>query len=186
MPVILLTAIMGEEQQLNGLETGASDYITKPFNFEILLSKIRNQLALQETFKKTYQKRVEASPENIEADDSPWELFMQRSLAIIGQNMSNPAFSVEDLSRGLLRSRGAVYKKMLAHTGKTPVEFIRSIRLKRAAQLLEKSHLTIAEIAYEVGFNDPKYFSKIFKEEFGVVPSSYLEKYGIQPIADPN
>ena len=87
--------------------------------------------------------------------------------------MDNPDFSVEKLSRELGISRVHLYKKLTALTGKTPIEFIRIMRLKRAAQLLGKSQLSVSEIAYEVGFNDPRYFSRYFKVEFGVLPSQY-------------
>ena len=172
VPVILLTAITGEDQQLKGLETGANDYMGKPFNFEILLSKIKNLLAQEEKAKKAYQKQVQASPSDVKLD-SPEERFIKQALELVEKNMSNDAFSVEEMSRGLFISRVALYKKLLTLTGKSPIEFIRSIRLKRAAQLLEKSDLTIAEIAYEVGFNNPKYFSKYFKAEFNMLPSVY-------------
>jgi signal transduction histidine kinase/ligand-binding sensor domain-containing protein/DNA-binding response OmpR family regulator len=175
IPVILLTALTGEEKQLKGLETGASDYMTKPFNFEILLSKIRNQLTQQETIKRTYQKQVIAEPSEIQVD-SPDERFMQHALEFVEKNISNPGLSVKGLSREMFMSRVGLYKKLLALTGKTPVEFIRSIRLKRSAQLLEKSKLTVAEIAYEVGFNNPKYFSKSFKSAFNMLPSAYQEE----------
>lgn len=88
--------------------------------------------------------------------------------------MDNPEFSVEDFSSGMFMNRVTLYRKVLSITGKTPIEFIRSIRLKRAAQLLEKSGMSIAEIAYEVGFNNPKNFTKLFKEEFNVLPSQYV------------
>jgi signal transduction histidine kinase/ligand-binding sensor domain-containing protein/DNA-binding response OmpR family regulator len=172
VPVILLTALIGEEQQLKGLETGANDYMTKPFNFGIMLSKIRNLLSQQETARKTWQKQVEANPTKIKVD-SPDEKFIQQALALIEKNISNPDFSVEEMSRQLYLSRVALYKKVLALTGLTPIELIRSIRLKRAAQLLEKSRFTVAEIAYEVGFNNPKYFSRYFKDEFGMLPTAY-------------
>ena len=175
VPVILLTAITGEEQQLKGLETGASDYMTKPFNFEILLSKIRNLLAQQESAKRAYQKLVKSSPSDVHVD-SPDEKFMHRALEIIEKNIANPNFLVEELSRELYISRVGLYKKMLALTGKAPLDFIRSVRLQRAAQLLEKSRLTISEIAYEVGFNDPKYFSRFFKAYFNMLPSAYQAK----------
>ncbi|MHA4810972.1 hybrid sensor histidine kinase/response regulator [Flavitalea flava] len=175
IPVVLLTALMGEEQQLRGLETGANDYMTKPFNFGILLSKIRNLLAQQETSRKTYQKQVEANPANVKVD-SPDEKFVRTALEAVERNISNPDFSVVEFSRDLFVSRVALYKRLLSLTGKTPIEFIRSIRLKRAAQLLEKSHLTIAEIAYESGFNNPKYFSRYFKTEYGMLPSAYQTK----------
>jgi len=172
IPVILLTALTGEEQQLRGLETGANDYMTKPFNFEILLSKIRNLLAQQETARKTYQKQVEASPSHPTVESSD-EKFIRQALDLVEKNMANPDFSVEEMSRELFISRVALYKRLLALTGKTPIEFIRSVRLKRAAQLLGKSQHTVSEIAYEVGFNNPKYFSRYFKEEFGVLPSAW-------------
>ncbi|HWK07252.1 MAG TPA: two-component regulator propeller domain-containing protein [Puia sp.] len=172
IPVILLTALIGEEQQLKGLETGANDYMTKPFNFEILLSKIRNLLIQQEKTRKTYQKQVEASPANVGVE-TPDEKFIRQALDLVEKNIANTEFSVEEMSRELFLSRVALYKKLFHLTGKTPIEFIRSIRLKRAAQLLEKSQFTVAEIAYEVGFNNPKYFSRYFKAEFGVLPSAY-------------
>ena len=172
IPVILLTALTGEEQQLRGLETGANDYMTKPFNFEILLSKIRNLLAQQETARKTYQKQVEASPSHPKVESSD-EKFIRQALDLVEKNMANPGFSVEEMSRELFISRVALYKRLLALTGKTPIEFIRSVRLKRAAQLLEKSQHTVSEIAYEVGFNNPKNFSRYFKEEFGILPSAW-------------
>ena len=174
IPVILLTALTGEEQQLKGLETGANDYMSKPFNFEILLSKIRNLIQQQEAMKKTYIKQVEANPLKLEVESAD-EKFIQHALQILEKNISRPEYSVEEFSSGLNLSRVALYKKLLALTGKTPIEFIRSFRLKRAAQLLEESQLTVAEIAYEVGFNNPKYFAKYFKNEFGVVPSAYAE-----------
>ncbi|MEO8862416.1 MAG: two-component regulator propeller domain-containing protein, partial [Ginsengibacter sp.] len=175
IPVILLTALVGEDQELKGLKTGASDYMTKPFNFEILLSKINNILNQQESARKAYKKLVNANPSDLHVD-SPDEKFMHRAIEVIEKNISNPNFSVEELSRELYISRVGLYKKMLALSGKSPLEFIKFIRLQRAMQLLEKSDLTISEIAYEVGFNDPKYFSKFFKASFNILPSAYQAK----------
>jgi len=174
IPVILLTALIGEDQQLKGLETGATDYLTKPFNFEILLSKIKNILAQQENMRKTYQKQVEVKPTE-ELIDSPEEVFLQKLLRLIEENINNPNFSVEELSSEMFVSRYTLYKKILALTGKTPNEFIRHIRLKRAAQLLENGYLTISQICYKVGFKSQKYFVKAFKSEYNVSPSNYIE-----------
>ncbi|HSC39019.1 MAG TPA: helix-turn-helix domain-containing protein, partial [Chitinophagaceae bacterium] len=175
IPVILLTALTGEERHLEGLETGADDYMTKPFSFEILQSRIKNILGGQQRLRKSLQKKVEVSPALLEMA-SPDEQFVQQATGIVEKNLSDAGFSVEDMSRALFMSRVALYKKLFALTGKTPVEFIRYLRLKRAAQLLEKSHLTISEIAYETGFNNPKYFARYFKEEFNMVPSAYMHE----------
>jgi len=180
IPVILLTAMAGEGSELKGLQTGAIDYIIKPFNFELLLSKVRNVLAHNDSIKKTYQRQVHAAPATLQipsADDA----FVQHVLEHIEKNMGNPDFSVGELSLKFHASRSTFYKRMLLLTGKTPIEFIRHIRLKRAAELLEKSQLTISEIAYTVGFNNPKNFSQYFKMEFDRIPSAYRsEKKGKQ------
>ncbi len=175
IPVILLTALIGENDQLAGLDSGANDYIIKPFNFEILLSKIHNLLKMQQTLKKTYQKQVEVEAENIVVVSED-EKFLKNAFEQIEKNITNPNFSVEELSRQLNLSRVSLYKKMLVLTGKTPVDCIRTIRLKRAIQLLEKSKLSIANVAYEVGFNNAAYFAKVFREEFGILPSEYISE----------
>jgi signal transduction histidine kinase/ligand-binding sensor domain-containing protein/AraC-like DNA-binding protein len=180
IPVILLTALTGEEQQIKGLETGATDYMTKPFNFEILLSKIKNILSQQEYMRKTYQKQVEASPTEMRVD-SPDELFIKKVLLLIDNNISNPNFSVEELSDDMFVSRYTLYKKILMMTGKTPNELVRQMRLKRAAQLLETGHLTILQICHKVGFKSQKYFVKAFKAEFDTIPSRYVEKVHSSP-----
>lgn len=173
IPVVLLTAITGEEQQLEGLETGANDYLTKPFNFEILLSKLKNILAIQEDMRKTYQKQLDVKPTDVETESFD-EAFIKRTLQLIEKNIDNADFSVEELSSELCVSRVTLYKRALALTGKSPVELIRSIRLKRAAQLLESSQLTISQISYKVGFKSQKYFVRSFKAEFNCLPSAYV------------
>jgi signal transduction histidine kinase/ligand-binding sensor domain-containing protein/DNA-binding response OmpR family regulator len=172
IPVILLTAMGSEEKQLEGLKVGVNDYITKPFTFEILASRIRNLLAQQKLLQKKFQKQIEVNPAEITVT-SVDEKFLKQALEAVEKQIDNPAFSVEDISRDMCMNRVTFYRKILSLTGKTPIEFIRSIRLKRAAQLLEKSGLSVAEIAYEVGFNSPKVFTKFFKEEFKVTPSQY-------------
>jgi transcriptional regulator GlxA family with amidase domain len=172
IPVILLTAMTGEGAELNGLRTGAIDYIIKPFNFELLLSRIRNILAHTATVRKTYQRQVQAAPAAVEIESAD-ETFVKNVLEHIEKNMGNPDFSVGELSTQFHSSRSTFYKRLLLLTGKTPIEFIRHIRLRRAAELLEKSQLTVSEIAYTVGFNNPKNFSHYFKEEFNRIPSAY-------------
>jgi signal transduction histidine kinase/ligand-binding sensor domain-containing protein/DNA-binding response OmpR family regulator len=172
IPVILLTARSSEEQKLEGFETGADEYISKPFNFEILESRIRNLIQQREKSHKIFRKTldVKASELNITPLDTK---FIENALKCVELNISSPDFSVEHLGRELGISRAYLYKKILALTGKSPLEFIRTIRLQHAAQLLAKSQLTVSEIAYKVGFNNPKYFTKYFKEEFNILPSNY-------------
>lgn len=172
IPIILLTAMGSEEKQLEGLKVGVNDYITKPFTFEILASRIRNLLAQQKLLQKKFQKQIEVNPAEITVT-SVDEKFLKQALEAVEKQIDNPDFSVEDISRDMCMNRVTFYRKILSLTGKTPIEFIRSIRLKRAARLLEKSGLSVAEIAYEVGFNSPKVFTKFFKEEFKVPPSRY-------------
>lgn len=172
IPVVLLTAVGDEGRQLQAFAAGANDYITKPFTFEILDSRIKNLLAQQTLLQKRFQKQIEVNPAEITVT-SVDETFLQNTLDVIEKQMDNPDFSVEDFSTAMHMNRVTLYRKILALTGKSPLEFIRSIRLKRAAQLLEKSGMTVAEIAYKVGFNNPKQFSKFFKEEFKVLPSQY-------------
>jgi signal transduction histidine kinase/DNA-binding response OmpR family regulator len=173
IPVILLTAMGSEEKQLEGLKAGVNDYITKPFTFEILASRIRNLLSQQELLQKRFQKQIEVNPAEVTIN-SVDEKFLKQALDIVEKNIDNAAFSVEDFSRDMFMNRATLYRKIVSLTGKAPADFIRLIRLKRGAQLLAKSGMSIAEIAYEVGFTDPKYFSKMFKEEFGVLPSKYV------------
>ncbi|WP_205513608.1 hybrid sensor histidine kinase/response regulator transcription factor [Longitalea arenae] len=173
IPVILLTAMGSEEKQLEGLKAGVNDYITKPFTFDILASRIRNLLAQQQLLQKKFHKQIEVNPAEITVT-SVDEKFLKQALTVVEKNMDNPGFSVEDFSTNMHMDRSTLYRKILSLTGKTPIEFIRSIRLKRAAQLLLKSGMSIAEVAYEVGFNNPKNFTKTFKEEFKVTPSQFI------------
>ncbi|MCK7554770.1 ATP-binding protein [Chitinophaga sedimenti] len=176
IPIVLLTARAAETEQLEALELGVTDYVTKPFNFGMLLSRLRNIIAQQASLRDSYRKKLEVNPSQPEITPAD-EQLMARATAIVEENISNADFSVEELSRTLFMSRVTAYKKILALTGKTPIEFIRLIRLKRAAVLLEKSQLTVAEVAYEVGFNNPKYFARYFKAEFKELPSAYGARF---------
>jgi len=174
IPFILLTVMASEITQLKGLDFGANDYITKPFNADLLVLKIRNLLAQQDKFKETYQKQVRVAAAE-PAEDSTDAEFIRKALVYVERNLANSDLSVQELGKELLLGRATLYRKIFALTGQTPVEFIRSIRLQRAKQLLEKGQLTVAEIAYEVGFTDPKYFTKVFKETFQYTPSAYQQ-----------
>lgn len=176
IPVILLTARQSTEQQKEGL-TIADDYVTKPFHLELLILRMRKLVERNKVDKGGMSERIDPAPKEIEITPLD-EKLIERAILYVEENLSRSDLSVESLSRELGMSRVHLYKKLLQITGKTPIEFIRVIRLKRAAQLLRESQMHISEIAFEVGFNNPKYFSRYFKEEFGMLPSVYQDRYG--------
>jgi signal transduction histidine kinase/ligand-binding sensor domain-containing protein/DNA-binding response OmpR family regulator len=173
IPVILLTAITDQQQQIKGLETGANDYITKPFDFEVLSAKIRSLLELKSAMKSTYVKQINLTAPVGKIDSSD-EVLLQEIVLFLEQNIMNPQLSVEVVSKQFGMSRSTLYTKLLQITGQTPVEYIRSFKLERAAILLQKSNMTIAEIGYQVGFTTPNYFARSFKQKFGMLPSEYV------------
>ena len=171
IPFVMLTARHADESRVESLKLGADDYVTKPFNTEVLLLRLRKLLELAHR-----QHRGQINPEVEDIEITPVdEKLVADAIKYVEQNMGNDELSVEELSRALAMSRTNLYKKLLTITGKTPIEFIRIIRLKRAAQYLRDSGLSIAEVAYRVGFN-PRVFSRHFKDEFGCLPSEYREK----------
>lgn len=174
IPVILLTAKSTHDDKVEGFSQGADEYITKPFDLDILESRIAYLINLRQKFIRKYQKSlsIQSNKESITSID---ETLLKKTVSLINENISNSEFSVERLSKELGMSRVHLYKKTLSLTGKTPIELIRLVRLKKAAELILTSELTISEITYDVGFNDPRYFSKLFKNEFKVLPSKYKE-----------
>ena len=175
IPMILLTARQAVEDKVEGLTIGADDYVTKPFNVEILILRMRKLIDLSK--KRKAKLLIDPEPSEI-AITSLDEKLVENAIKYVEANIGRCDLSVEELSRGLGMSRVHLYKKLLQITGKTPIEFIRVIRLKRAAQMLRESQQNVSEIAYQLGFNNPKYFSKYFKDEFGVLPSVYQEREG--------
>ena len=170
IPVILLTAKHGVEDTVESLSIGADDYMTKPFNVEVLLLRMRKLLDLYAN--KSETRLIDPAPSEVKITSMD-EQLVTNAIKYVEENISRTTLSVEELSQSLGMSRVHLYKKLLQITGKTPIEFIRIIRLKRAAQLLRESGRNVSEIAYQLGFNNPKYFAKYFKEEFGVLPSVY-------------
>lgn len=173
IPIVLLTALTGEEEQIRGLETGANDYLTKPFNFEILNAKIKNLLALNKTLKDTYTKQIKVQTPEV-VIESHSDRLLNKVVLYIEENLNNPKLSVEDLARHVGMSRGSLYHKILELTGQSPVEYIRSVKLDKATVLLEKSDLNVSQIAYMVGFATPNYFAKSFKAKFNMQPSEFM------------
>ncbi|GGF22076.1 hybrid sensor histidine kinase/response regulator [Flavobacterium limi] len=181
VPVILLTAKTTIESQLEGLTYGADDYITKPFSVSYLKARIENLLnqrkRLQEIFgaiEETEFKEFNPKPHLISDQD---EEIMLKVIQIIEENIDNNDFSVEDLGSFVGLNRTTFYYKIKSLTGYSPVEFIRDIRIKRAAQLITTNQLLIKEIAYMTGFSDIKYFNKSFKKKYGVTPMEYRKQH---------
>lgn len=177
VPVILLTARALSQHQVEGYESGADAYITKPFQPEVLMARVDNLLRqrqkLRELWSGTTHQEVPTKPESIEGSSTlnvREEAFIQRFREVVTKQMSNSDLSVEDIGSELNLSRVQLYRKIKALTGQSPVELTRHIRLKRGRDLLETTDMTISEIAYKVGFTAPSYFTKCFKDEFGILP----------------
>jgi DNA-binding response OmpR family regulator/anti-sigma regulatory factor (Ser/Thr protein kinase) len=175
IPIILLTALAADSDRLAGVESGADDYINKPFNFQILESRIRNLISQRAHLQSSSIRKsgvIQVTELNITSLD---EQFLQKIVEVVEKNVSNAEFSVEDLCLELGVSRSRFFKRVHTLTGKSPMELIRNIRMQHAAQLLGKSQLSVSEIAYQVGFNNPRYFAKYFKEIYQVLPSEYAK-----------
>ncbi len=170
IPVILLTAKAGEQDKLSGLETGADDYLTKPFNSKELHVRVRNLIELRRRLQKRFQKEGLLKPRAVTVT-SVEEAFLTRMMNILEENLGEEDFGVESLSSALHIGRRQLHRKIKALTGETPTDFIRSIRLQRAKQLLEQKSGTVSEIAFQTGFSSLPYFSTAFKDQFGLLPS---------------
>jgi signal transduction histidine kinase/DNA-binding response OmpR family regulator len=178
IPIILLTAKATVNDKLNGLEIGADDYIMKPFEPGELRARIKNLIEQRKRIHEYFKRKgiVELNQVKITSIDKK---LLQKTFKIINDNISNPSFSVETLAENLTVSRYVLYKKIVSLTGESPVELIKRVRLLKAASLIENKFGNLSEIALEVGFNNPAYFSECFKKQFGVPPSQYLQKITI-------
>ncbi|MDX9881777.1 MAG: two-component regulator propeller domain-containing protein [Prolixibacteraceae bacterium] len=172
IPVVLLTVRAEDEEQKVGLQGGADVYIKKPFNSEILVSQILSLIKNRQLLRAKYREKIMVTPSEI-APSNRDEQFVKKILKIVEDNLSNPEFSVQWLASEYGMSQTSLNKKLVVLTGQKAKIFIRTIRLKRAAQLLKQDEKSIAEITYEVGFNDLQYFRKCFVEEFGCLPNEY-------------
>lgn len=175
IPVILLTARVDDDSKYRGLDTGADDYITKPFDVEYLLLRIKNILKTREHLRELFQRNVELEPSAITITSAD-EKFLRNVMEKIEAGIPEPEFTVEKLEKELAISHTHFYRKIKSLTGYSGKELLQNIRLKRAANLLSQDKLRISEIAYMTGFNNPKYFSKCFKEKYGVTPTEFVEK----------
>ena len=171
IPVIMLTAKNLEEHRAEGYEHGADSYITKPFNSKVLLARIENLLRQRQLLKHLYQGSQEAEKEISESHlEDRDKQFLKQLQTIIQQNLSDSEFGVEDMGQQIGLSRVQLYRKVKAMTGSSVVDLLRKARLAKAKRLLETRSMSVSEVAYEVGFSAPSYFTKCFKEEYGMLP----------------
>jgi signal transduction histidine kinase/CheY-like chemotaxis protein/AraC-like DNA-binding protein len=172
IPVILLTARTSIENRIEGLETGADSYIPKPFHPQHLKIRVEKLIELRQNLINKFSKSIsfEASEVTLTSAD---EKFLQKAINLVKENIANPDLNIEDMSAELGMSRVHLYRKLKALTNQTPVEFVRTIRLKQAAYYLAQNKLNVSEIAYSVGFSSHQYFSNCFQNFFKMSPKEY-------------
>lgn len=176
IPILLLTAKTGEHARLDGLRIGAEDYIPKPFVPEELLLRVRNTLDTRHRIREKFTRVINLDPSEISVTSADEE-FLVNALAFVEEHIDDLELNVVRMASALNVSRALLFTKLKALTNQTPGNFIKVLRIKRAAQLLSTNKLNVAEVAYRVGFRDPKYFSKCFKEEFGVSASGFKKQH---------
>ncbi len=178
IPIILLTARASEAYELNGLQTGADDYITKPFNPLIVQMRVRNMLENRRKLKAFYVKKVRFQPDTeVETAENLDEVFLNKAIELVNANLQNENLGIEMMVDHLFMSQSTLFRKIKSLTGLSITGFIRALRTKKAAQLILQTNMKMSDVAFEVGFNDYKYFKKSFQQQFGCLPSEYREKH---------
>jgi ligand-binding sensor domain-containing protein/signal transduction histidine kinase/DNA-binding response OmpR family regulator len=172
IPIILLTARTASLFKIEGLKKGADDYVTKPFHPEELKLRVHNIIQARQDARDRFARVLTIDPKEISITSAD-EVFLEKALQIVEDEMENYEFNVNQFAYELAVSRPLLFTKLKALTGQTPNNFIKTIRLKRAAQLIKTKKINISEVAYKVGFKDPKYFRKCFKAQFNMLPSEF-------------
>jgi DNA-binding response OmpR family regulator len=175
IPVLLLTAKADMESKLEGLKTGADYYLAKPFEPRELLTASNNLIAQRKKLRENFSKKLLLQPKEWEGASAD-ERFLQKLMEFTEEKVSEPDFSVEDMQQEMGISRMQLHRKLKALTDQSATEFIRTIRLKRAAEMLQKDFDNVSQVAYQVGFSSLSYFTKCFKEQYGTLPSEYSSK----------
>jgi DNA-binding response OmpR family regulator len=175
IPIILLTAMSSAESHLEGVENGADAYITKPFSPKLLLSRVIKLIEQREKLREKFSNEPNMTRPNICTSEKDKD-FADKLAEILEREISNAQFSVDEFAAMMNFGRTVFYRKVRGVTGYSPNEYIRIMRMKKAAELLKEGKYTVAEISYQVGINDPFYFSKCFKQQFGVSPSAFTKQ----------
>ncbi len=176
IPIILLTATSAMESKIKGLESGADDYITKPFSVEYLKKRIENIVQQRKQLKEKFSKDPGFKPERLSSEEIE-QKFLSQVIESIERSMNKPDYNIDNMISEMGCSRTVFFKKMKAVSGYAPKEFVRMVKMKKAAELLMSPDISVAEVGFEIGFTDPSYFSKSFKNYFGETPTSYQRKY---------
>ena len=176
IPIILLTAKSAMEYKIEGLDYGADDYITKPFNMNYLQKRILNIINQRKILKEKFSQDPGFKPEKLTVSTND-QKFLTEVIRLVEENLKTPNYSIENIIEEMGYSRTVFYKKMKGISGYAPKEFIRIVKMKKAAALLREPDSSIAQVSYDIGYNDPDYFSKSFKNYFGEPPSEYQKKY---------
>ncbi len=174
IPIILLTAKSEVDDFIEGLESGADDYIPKPFNIKILEAKSKSLIENRKRLRKLFEQSLVPVPKEITTTTAD-EQFLLRAIKIVEDNLNNPEFTVQQLAAEMFISRSLLHKKLTAIVDLSANDFITSMRLKKSVLLLMQGTLNISEVAFDVGFNDPKYFSRCFRKNFGVSPTEFIQ-----------
>ena len=174
IPTILLTARDDGDSRIAGFEKGADQYIVKPFEINELIARVKSLLNQNERLRKKFSRQFVLQPSDVPLGNKDME-FLDKLVHVIEKNIDNESFTVEYLQNNIGMSRMQLHRKLKALTNQSASDFIRSIRLKRAAQILRQPGMPVAEAAYLSGFNHMSYFAKCFKEQFGVLPSEYFD-----------
>lgn len=173
IPVIMLTAKASGESKIQGLETGADDYLTKPFSSKELFVRIKNLLEQRKLLREKFSKEINPVPQKV-TSNSLDEEFLQKAFSLVEENIDNVNFDTETFAKEMFLSRMQLHRKLEAITGQTPGDFIRSFRLRKAAQMLKENRLSVTQIAFAVGYNSPSQFSRAFSKQFNCTPTEYL------------
>jgi YesN/AraC family two-component response regulator len=181
IPIILLTAKAGTENRIQGLETGADDYVVKPFVARELLARVRNLIALREKLRKRFSSDRLVAPRDLHVP-SMEQAFLQKAMEIVERHMNDDEFGVDDFSREIGLSRTQLHRKLVALTDCSARDFLRRLRLERASDLLHRNAGTVSEIAYQVGFRDPSHFARCFRKQFGVAPGAVRPPARMSPV----
>ena len=174
IPVIMLTAMQGEDDRVRCYEAGADGYLAKPFGMDVLVARIDNLVKAQKARQRTFRAEDHVRLEEL-AYSSRETRFLEDMAGWVRVHLSEEGFGVEQLAEGLHMSKATLHRKVKSMTGLTPLEFIRNIKLKYACAMLSRPGASVSAVAYDTGFSDPKYFTKCFKEEFGMTPTEYRQ-----------